>query len=102
MVADARFMKPLDEALVKELAHLNDVLITVEEGSKGGFGAHVSDFLSKEGLLDNGTLRFRSMYIPDIWIEAGTQNEQLEIAGLTEGDIKKKVEELVETMRNYR
>jgi 1-deoxy-D-xylulose-5-phosphate synthase len=58
----------LDEDLVRSLVQENDLLVTVEEGSKGGFGAFVLHFLSDEGLLDNGHCAVRSMYIPDIWI----------------------------------
>ncbi len=60
------------------------------------------DFLTQEALLDKGTLRFRSMYIPDIWIEAGTQPEQYNIAGLSEDHIIDKVASVVDTMRDYR
>lgn len=101
MVADARFMKPLDESLIKGLVAANDILITIEEGSKGGFGAHVLDFISQSGALDNGALKFRSMYIPDIWIEAGTQKEQYDIAMLNQEHIVGKIESLVESTRNY-
>lgn len=102
MVADARYMKPLDETLIKDLAQMNDVLVTLEEGSRGGFGSAVQDFLLKEGLLDHGTLRLRSMYIPDIWIEAGSQQEQYDEARLNEKHIVETVENLVEKIRNYR
>ena len=101
-VADARFMKPLDEDLLRELANESDVLVTVEEGSKGGFGDHVLHFLSDEGLLDRGTLRARTMVIPDGWIEAGTIMEQYDIAGLNEPHIAAKIEDLVKSIRNYR
>ena len=98
-VADARFMKPLDEDLVRQLARESDVLLTIEEGSKGGFGAHVLHFLTDEGLLDGGSLRFRSMYIPDIWIETGTQKEQYDIAQLNEPHIVAKVNSLLEAAK---
>jgi 1-deoxy-D-xylulose-5-phosphate synthase len=101
-VADARFMKPLDEDLIRTLANESDVLVTVEEGSKGGFGDHVLHFLAKEGLLDRGTLRARTMVIPDIWIEAGPIKDQYDIAGLNEPHIVAKVEELVKSIRDYR
>lgn len=67
-VADARFMKPLDEELIRSLAKESQVLVTVEEGSQGGFGAAVSLFLSEQGLLDTGSLMLRTMVIPDKWI----------------------------------
>lgn len=101
-VADARFMKPLDEDLIRTLANESDVLVTVEEGSKGGFGDHVLHFLTQEGLLDRGTLRARTMVIPDIWIEAGPIKDQYDIAGLNEPHIIAKVEELVKSIRDYR
>lgn len=87
-VADARFMKPLDVDLVRELADQHSVLITVEEGSIGGFGDHVLHFLALDGALDNGELKVRPMVIPDEYIEAGTQHEQYDIAGLNDHHIK--------------
>mmetsp|Transcript_11113 Transcript_11113/g.18192 ORF Transcript_11113/g.18192 Transcript_11113/m.18192 type:complete len:776 (+) Transcript_11113:138-2465(+) len=101
-VADARFMKPLDERLVEELAKTHDVLLTIEEGSKGGFGAHVLHFMSDAGLLDDGAVKVRSMYIPDIWIEAGSQKEQYDIAQLNAEHITTKISDLVENMRDYK
>ena len=85
-VADARFMKPLDEDLVKRLAHNHEVLITVEEGAPGGFGAQVLQFLAREGLLDGG-LKVRTLTLPDRFIEHDTQAQQLIDAGLTARDI---------------
>lgn len=99
MVADARFMKPLDEGLIRSLCADNDVLLTIEEGSKGGFGAHVLQYITEEGILDSGSLRYRSMYIPDIWIEHGTQKEQYDIAGLNEPHIIAKLEGVLESLR---
>jgi len=101
-VADARFMKPLDEDLIRSLAQQHEVLITVEEGSKGGFGAHVLHYLVDSGLMDNTNLKVRTMYIPDIWIEAGTQKEQYDIAGLNENDIIDKVTSVVQSIRDYK
>src|SRR5690606_21350785 len=63
-IADARFMKPLDEELIAQLAQNHDVLLTVEEGGLGGFGSHVATFLASNGLLD-GALRFRPLMMPD-------------------------------------
>jgi len=83
-VADARFMKPLDSDLVSKLAREHDVLITVEEGSIGGFGDHVLHFLALNGFLDDGKLKVRPMVLPDTYIEAAGQHEQYEEAGLTE------------------
>lgn len=81
-VADARFMKPLDMELLRELAANHDVLITLEEGSVGGFGDHVLHVLALDGALDSGKLRVRPMVLPDHFIEAGTQAEQYDEAGL--------------------
>ena len=81
-VADARFAKPIDEELVHRLATEHEVLITIEEGSIGGFASQVTHVLAFSGLLDNG-LRFRPMYFPDIYIDHDTQPKQNEIAGLS-------------------
>lgn len=67
-VADARFAKPLDQDLIRRLASEHEVLITIEEGAVGGFGSHVSHFLSHEGLLDGG-LKFRPLVMPDIYMD---------------------------------
>ncbi|KAL6772036.1 DXS1 [Auxenochlorella protothecoides x Auxenochlorella symbiontica] len=85
-VVDARFCKPLDTALVRRMAAEHPVMITVEEGSIGGFAAHVMQFLALEGLLD-GKLKFRPMTLPDRYIEHGTQAEQMAEAGLTASHI---------------
>ncbi len=81
-VADARFAKPLDLDLIRRLARSHEVLVTVEEGSIGGFGAHVLQALAAEGLLDAG-LRVRTMTLPDRFQEHDSQAKQLEEAGLT-------------------
>jgi len=67
-VADARFAKPLDHDLIRQLAAHHEMLITIEEGSVGGFGSQVMQFLASEGLLDNG-LKIRTLVMPDIWME---------------------------------
>lgn len=87
-VADARFMKPLDVDLVRELADNHGVLITVEEGSIGGFGDHVLHFLSLDGLMDDGNLKFRPMVMPDTYFETATQHEQYDQAGLNSQHIR--------------
>ena len=87
-VADARFAKPLDLAMIRKLALEHDVLITVEEGSIGGFGSHVLDYLSNEGLMEQG-LKVRTMKLPDVFIDQNSPNEMYEIAGLTAADIVK-------------
>ncbi|KAK4261406.1 hypothetical protein QN277_004408 [Acacia crassicarpa] len=81
-VADARFCKPLDTDLIKQLAKEHEILITVEEGSIGGFGSHVSHFLSLTGILD-GPLKWRSLMLPDRYIDHGSAEDQNEEAGLS-------------------
>jgi 1-deoxy-D-xylulose-5-phosphate synthase len=85
-VADARFMKPLDEELIAALAHEHEVLITVEEGGIGGFGSHVATFLASNGLLD-GKLRFRPLMIPDRFTEQASQTDMYAEAGLDRAGI---------------
>ena len=80
-VADARFAKPLDEDLIRKLAETHDVLITIEEGSIGGFGSHVLHFLAREGLLDKG-LKVRPMVLPDRFIDQDKPDAMYETAGL--------------------
>ncbi|KAI5384948.1 Transketolase-like protein 1, variant 2, partial [Lathyrus oleraceus] len=85
-VVDARFCKPLDHSLIRSLAKSHDVLIIVEEGSVGGFGSHVGQFMALDGLLD-GKLKWRPMVIPDICIEHASPAEQTAVAGLTSSQI---------------
>ncbi|MEM8643424.1 MAG: 1-deoxy-D-xylulose-5-phosphate synthase [Pseudomonadota bacterium] len=80
-VADARFAKPLDRDLILELARHHEVLVTIEEGSIGGFGSHVMQFLSLEGLLD-GQLKLRSMVLPDAFIDHDKPEAMYAKAGL--------------------
>ncbi len=81
-VADARFAKPLDTDLITRLAREHEVLITVEEGSAGGFSSHVLHFLAHEGLLDNG-LKIRPLTLPDVFVEQDTMTRQYDKAGLS-------------------
>jgi 1-deoxy-D-xylulose-5-phosphate synthase len=85
-IADARFLKPLDEELIAKLASTHDVLLSTEEGSIGGFGSHVATFLASNGLLD-GKLRFRPLMIPDRFDEHSTQNDMYAAAGLDRAGI---------------
>ena len=85
-VADARFAKPIDTALVEQLARHHEVLITVEEGSIGGFSSAVLHHLASKGLLDRG-LRVRPLVMPDIFIDHDSQAKQLAVAGLSAKDI---------------
>ena len=91
-IIDARFAKPLDEKLIMEIASNHEVLITVEEGSIGGFGSHVMQFLSDRGVFDRG-LKFRSMILPDIFIDQDTPEKMYELAGLDSLSIANKIEE---------
>ena len=85
-VADARFAKPLDTALVEQLARHHEVLITIEEGSIGGFGSAVLHHLAWKGLLDRG-LKVRPMVLPDVFIDHDSQAKQLAEAKLSAKDI---------------
>ncbi|XP_074557131.1 1-deoxy-D-xylulose-5-phosphate synthase 1, chloroplastic [Curcuma longa] len=86
-VADARFCKPLDHALIRNLAKSHEVLLTVEEGSIGGFGSHVAHFMALNGLLDDGTTKWRPLVLPDRYIDHGAPMDQLAEAGLTPSHI---------------
>ncbi|NLS17869.1 1-deoxy-D-xylulose-5-phosphate synthase [Rhizobium sp. P40RR-XXII] len=85
-VADARFAKPLDHDLIRQLAAHHEMLITIEEGSVGGFGSQVMQFLATEGLLDNG-LKIRSLVMPDIWMEQAKPEAMNARAGLDRAGI---------------
>ncbi|MDF1608600.1 1-deoxy-D-xylulose-5-phosphate synthase [Hoeflea sp. YIM 152468] len=85
-VADARFAKPLDHDLIRQLARHHEVLITIEEGSVGGFGSHVLHFLATEGLLDGG-LRVRSMVMPDLFMDHASPDAMYARAGLDRNGI---------------
>ena len=89
-VADARFAKPLDHDLITKLAREHEVLITIEEGSVGGFGSHVLKFLSDEGLLEGG-LKMRSMVLPDSFIDQDKPEAMYAQAGLDADGIVKTV-----------
>jgi 1-deoxy-D-xylulose-5-phosphate synthase len=91
-IIDARFAKPLDEKLIMEAATNHEVLISIEEGSIGGFGSHVMQFLSDRGIFDKG-LKFRSMILPDLFIDQDTPEKMYEKAGLDSLSIASKVEE---------
>jgi 1-deoxy-D-xylulose-5-phosphate synthase len=80
-VADARFAKPLDEALVRQLARHHEVLLTLEEGARGGFGAHVLQFLAASGLLDHG-LKIRTLTLPDRFIDQDAPKAMYDAAAL--------------------
>ncbi len=85
-MADARFVKPLDTELLERLARHHAALVTVEEGSAGGFGAAVLQHLARRGLLDGG-LRVRPMTLPDRFVDHDAPVRQLAAAGLAADDI---------------
>jgi 1-deoxy-D-xylulose-5-phosphate synthase len=89
-VADARFAKPLDRDLILALARDHDALITIEEGAVGGFGSHVAQLLAEEGVFDTG-LKFRSMVLPDVFIDQANPADMYAQAGLNAADIEAKV-----------
>ena len=91
-IIDARFAKPLDEKLIMEVANNHEVLVSIEEGSVGGFGSHVMQFLSNRGVFDRG-LKFRSMILPDLFIDQDTPEKMYEKAGLDSLSIANKIEE---------
>ena len=89
-VVDARFAKPLDENLIWQIATNHEALITIEEGAIGGFGSHVNFFLNEKNLLDNN-LKFRSMILPDKFIDHNKPEEMYKDAGLDAKSIESKV-----------
>ncbi len=93
-IVDARFAKPLDEKLIWQIATDHDSIITIEEGSIGGFGSHVAKFLSEKNLLDTG-LKFRTMILPDKFIDHDKPELMYKIAGLDSKAIEDKVMDLL-------
>jgi 1-deoxy-D-xylulose-5-phosphate synthase len=89
-VADARFAKPLDRDLILQLARDHEALITIEEGAIGGFGSHVAQLLADEGVFDRG-LKYRSMVLPDIFIDQASPEAMYRVAGLDAAQIEAKV-----------
>ena len=92
-IIDARFAKPLDKELILKSANTHEVLITIEEGSIGGFGSHVANLLAEHGVFDKG-LKFRSMILPDVFIDQDTPERMYDVAGLNAKHIVKKVLEV--------
>ena len=98
---DARFAKPLDEELILKSAKEHELMITVEEGSIGGFGSHVKNLLAEKGVFDKG-LKFRSMTLPDEFIEQDDPKKMYDKAGLNSSQISKKIADILfqkETIR---
>ena len=90
-IVDARFAKPLDEKLIIEIATSHEVVISIEEGSIGGFGSHVMQLLSDRGIFDRG-LKFRSMIFPDTFIDQDSPEQMYKKAGLDSQSIINKIE----------
>ncbi len=98
---DARFAKPLDQELILKAAKEHELMITVEEGSIGGFGSHVKNLLAEKGVFDKG-LKFRSMTLPDEFIEQDDPKKMYDKAGLNSSQISKKIADILfqkETIR---
>ena len=93
-VADARFAKPLDRDLILRLAREHEALITVEEGAIGGFGSHVAQLLAEEGIFDRG-LKYRSMVLPDTFIDQMSPEDMYAVAGMNAPQIEAKVLEVL-------
>jgi 1-deoxy-D-xylulose-5-phosphate synthase len=93
-IADARFAKPLDRDLILSLARNHEALITIEEGAIGGFGSHVAQLLAEEGVFDRG-LKFRSMVLPDTFIDQASPEAMYRIAGMNAPEIEAKVLEVL-------
>ncbi|MGB7270953.1 MAG: 1-deoxy-D-xylulose-5-phosphate synthase [Albidovulum sp.] len=93
-VADARFAKPLDRDLILQLARNHEALITVEEGAIGGFGSHVAQLLAEEGVFDRG-FKYRSLVLPDTFIDQSSPEDMYAVAGLNAPQIEAKVLEVL-------
>ncbi|MEL6883180.1 MAG: 1-deoxy-D-xylulose-5-phosphate synthase [Pseudomonadota bacterium] len=89
-IADARFAKPLDRDLILSLAAQHEALITIEEGAVGGFGSHVAQLLAEEGVFDTG-LKYRSMVLPDTFIDQASPADMYAVAGMNAPQIEAKV-----------
>lgn len=89
-IADARFAKPLDRDLILHLARHHEALITIEEGAVGGFGSHVAQLLAEEGVFDTG-LKYRSMFLPDTFIDQASPEDMYAVARMNADDIAAKV-----------
>ncbi|MES0825659.1 1-deoxy-D-xylulose-5-phosphate synthase [Ruegeria sp. SCP11] len=89
-IADARFAKPLDRELILDLAANHEALITIEEGAVGGFGSHVAQLLADEGVFDHG-LKYRSMVLPDTFIDQASPADMYAVAGMNAEQIEAKV-----------
>ena len=95
-IVDARFAKPLDEKLIMEISTNHELVFTIEEGSVGGFGSHVMQLLSNRGIFDKG-LKFRSLTLPDIFIDQDTPEKMYEFAKLDAESIAFKINEALKS-----
>ena len=95
-LVDARFSKPLDSKLILELATNHELVITIEEGSIGCFGSHVAQLLAERGVFDKG-LKFRSMFLPDTFLDQDTPYEMYSKAGLNAQSIVNKVHDALKS-----
>jgi 1-deoxy-D-xylulose-5-phosphate synthase len=89
-IADARFAKPLDRDMILTLAADHEALITIEEGAVGGFGSHVAQLLAEEGVFDSG-LKYRSMVLPDTFIDQASPRDMYDVAAMNAEQIESKV-----------
>jgi 1-deoxy-D-xylulose-5-phosphate synthase len=95
-LVDARFAKPLDEKLIMEVVTTHEAVITIEEGSIGGFGSHVAQLLSERGVFDKG-LKFRSMVLPDLFLDQDNPEEMYKKAGLDSLSIVNRIEDVLKS-----
>jgi len=95
-LVDARFAKPLDEKLIMEVATSHEAVITIEEGSIGGFGSHVAQLFSERGVFDKG-LKFRSMFLPDLFLDQDIPDAMYKKAGLNCDSIVEKIENILKS-----
>jgi len=89
-IADARFAKPLDRDMILDLAANHEALITIEEGAVGGFGSHAAQLLAEEGVFDGG-LKYRSMVLPDTFIDQASPKAMYDVAAMNAEHIEAKV-----------
>lgn len=96
-IVDARFAKPLDRARFLEIAASHRAVLTIEEGAVGGFGSHVAQLFSEEGVFDRGLI-YRSMILPDCFIDQGSPDQMYDEAGLSAGHIAAKLREMADKL----
>ena len=99
-IVDARFVKPLDEKLIESVSLSHNILITIEEGAAGGFGAHVAHFLAEHNLLEK--IKFKMMHLPDKHMEHNKPYDMYEAAGLNASGILATIESLMHRQRAHK